>query len=109
MQSKYAGRLHVAIVMDGNGRWAESRGLPRTAGHCAGAEAVVRVVESASALGLGTLTLFAFSADNWRRPSEESAGIFAVVAAYLRDETPRAVRQGVRVRVIGRRDRLPQA
>ena len=107
MQSSSADRLHVAIVMDGNGRWAELRGLPRTAGHRAGAAAVRRVVACAPLLGIGTLTLFAFSSDNWRRPPDETAGILATVEAYLREEA-RAVPPGLRVRVLGRRDRLPR-
>lgn len=108
MQSPCAERLHVAIAMDGNGRWAEARGLPRTAGHAAGAGAVLRVVASAPQLGIGTLTLFAFSSDNWRRSPDETAGILEVVAEYLRDEAPRLAGQGIRACVIGRRDRLPR-
>lgn len=107
MQSSSADRLHVAIALDGNGRWAELRGLPRTAGHRAGAAAVRRVVACAPLLGIGTLTLFAFSSDNWRRPPDETAGILATVEAYLREEA-RAVPPGLRVRVLGRRDRLPR-
>ena len=107
IQSSYADRLHVAIALDGNGRWAELRGLPRTAGHRAGAAAVRRVVACAPLLGIGTLTLFAFSSDNWRRPPDETAGILATVEAYLREEA-RAVPPGLRVRVLGRRDRLPR-
>ena len=107
MQSSSADRLHVAIALDGNGRWAELRGLPPTAGHRAGAAAVRRVVACAPLLGIGTLTLFAFSSDNWRRPPDETAGILATVEAYLREEA-RAVPPGLRVRVLGRRDRLPR-
>ena len=99
--------LHVAIVMDGNGRWATRRGWPRTAGHRAGAEAVRRVVEAAPGLGIGALTLFAFSADNWKRPPSEVAALLRLFARYLRSETPRLVANGVRLAVIGRRDRLP--
>ncbi len=108
MQSSIDDRLHVAIAMDGNGRWAQRRGLPRTAGHRAGADAVRRVVAAAPVLGIGTLTLFAFSSDNWRRPPDEAAGILETVAAYLHDDATRAIRQGVRVRAIGRRERLPR-
>jgi undecaprenyl diphosphate synthase len=99
--------LHVAIVMDGNGRWAARRGLPRTAGHRAGAEAVRRVVEAAPGLGISALTLFAFSADNWKRPAGEVAALMRLFARSLRTETPQLVENGVRLTVIGRRDRLP--
>ena len=99
--------LHVAIIMDGNGRWATRRALPRTAGHKAGAEAVRRVVEAAPAQGITALTLYAFSADNWRRPAREVGALMALFAHHLRDETPRLLANGVRVSIIGRRDRLP--
>jgi undecaprenyl diphosphate synthase len=92
--------------MDGNGRWALARGLPRLAGHRAGAEALRRTVEAAPDLGIGVLTLFAFSADNWRRPPEEVAGLMQLLAEHLRSETGRCLRNGVRIEVIGRRDRL---
>lgn len=98
--------LHVAIIMDGNGRWATRRGLPRTAGHRAGVEAVRRVVESAPDLGIGTLTLFAFSAANWRRPPEEVSALMRLLQVYLRAETRRFVESGARLSMIGRRDRL---
>jgi len=101
--------LHVAIIMDGNGRWAQSRGLPRTAGHRAGAEAVRRVVEAAPRLGIATLTLYAFSADNWQRPQAEVQTLLRLLYEYLMAETSRCVAHGVRVSVIGRRDRLPRA
>jgi undecaprenyl diphosphate synthase len=99
--------LHVAIVMDGNGRWAGRRGLPRVAGHRAGAEMVRRVVEAAPGLGIGALTLYAFSADNWKRPAGEVAALMRLFARYLRAEVPRLVDNGVRLEVVGRRDRLP--
>jgi undecaprenyl diphosphate synthase len=99
--------LHVAIVMDGNGRWAERRGLQRVAGHRVGATAVRHVVETAPDLGIGALTLFAFSADNWKRPASEVATLMRLFARHLRTETPRCVANGVVLRVIGRRDRLP--
>jgi undecaprenyl diphosphate synthase len=99
--------LHVAIVMDGNGRWAGRRGLPRVAGHRAGAETVRRVVEAAPGLGIGALTLYAFSADNWKRPPGEVAALMRLFARYLRGEVPRLVGDGVRLEVVGRRDRLP--
>lgn len=94
--------------MDGNGRWALARGLPRVAGHQAGAEAVRRAVESAPGLGIGVLTLFAFSSDNWRRPAEEVNALMALFMQFLGDETTRCVEQGVRLEVIGRRDRLAE-
>lgn len=97
---------HVAIVMDGNGRWAEERGLARLDGHRAGADAVRRATEAAVKLGVPMLTLYAFSSDNWRRPDSEVRGLFALFARYLRSERPRALREGVRISVIGRRDRL---
>lgn len=99
--------LHAALIMDGNGRWALSRGWPRLAGHKAGAETVRRVVEAAPNLGIGTLTLYAFSADNWKRPSTEVSGLFRLFSKYLKQETAKLVEQGVRFEVIGRRDRLP--
>jgi len=99
--------LHVAIVMDGNGRWAGRRGLPRVAGHRAGAEALRRTVEAAPGLGVGALTVYAFSADNWKRPAAEVAALMRLFARYLRSEVPRLVESGVRLEVVGRRDRLP--
>jgi undecaprenyl diphosphate synthase len=99
--------LHVALVMDGNGRWAKARGWPRTAGHRAGAGAVRRVVEAAPSCGVTTLTLYAFSADNWKRPESEVRTLFALLAGFLRRETARCVDNGVRFTAIGRRDRLP--
>jgi undecaprenyl diphosphate synthase len=101
--------LHVAIIMDGNGRWARARGLPRVAGHRAGADAVRRVVESAPALGIGALTLYSFSSDNWQRPPAEVKALMGLFQAYLRMETGRCVAEGVRIRMIGRRDRLAPA
>ncbi len=100
------GDLHIAIIMDGNGRWAVERGLPRTAGHRAGAEAVRRVVESAPDLGVSTLTLYAFSSDNWRRPAREVAALMKLFRLYLLTETATCVKQGIRISVLGRRDRL---
>jgi len=98
---------HVGIIMDGNGRWAEQRRWPRVAGHPAGAASVRRVVEASPGLGIGTLTLYAFSADNWRRPRDEVRRLMALLREYLRDEVARCVQNGVRVTAIGRRDRLP--
>jgi undecaprenyl diphosphate synthase len=109
MQSTLIGNdLHVAIIMDGNGRWALRRGLPRPAGHRAGVEAIRRVTEAAPDLGVGTLTLFAFSTDNWRRPPDEVGALMALLRLYLRNETARLAEAGVRLSVIGRRDRLPE-
>lgn len=101
-----SGALHVGIIMDGNGRWATARGLPRLAGHRAGAAVVRRIVEAAPGLSIGTLTLYAFSADNWQRPLPEVNGLMQLFGRFLREETDRAVRHGVRLSVIGRRDRL---
>jgi len=100
--------LHVAIIMDGNGRWATARGLPRVAGHRAGVAAVRRVVKRAPDVGISRLTLYAFSSDNWRRPASEVEGIFRLLGAFLRLETARLRQHGVRLQVIGRRDRLPK-
>lgn len=93
--------------MDGNGRWATARGLARAAGHHAGIAAVRRTVEAAPDLGIGTLTLFAFSADNWKRPAAEVAALMTLLRLYLGLEAGRLVREGVRLTALGRRDRLP--
>jgi len=108
MQSKLPEGLHVAIIMDGNGRWATRRGLPRVAGHRAGVAAVRRIVERAPDLGITRLTLYAFSSDNWSRPAHEVRSIFWLMRAYLRLENERLRNTGVRLEVIGRRDRLPE-
>jgi len=99
-------QIHAAIIMDGNGRWATARGLPRLAGHRAGAGAVRRAVESARRLGIGTLTLYAFSSDNWRRPAEETGGLMQLFEQHLKAEATKCLEQGVRISVLGRRDRL---
>jgi len=99
-------KLHVAVIMDGNGRWATRRGSPRSAGHRAGMAAARRIVEAAPGLGVTTLTLFAFSAENWRRPAEEVATLMWLLRAFLRAETQHLVDNGARLSVIGRRDRL---
>jgi undecaprenyl diphosphate synthase len=106
LQNAEPSKLHVAIIMDGNGRWAEARGLPRTAGHRAGVETVKRIVEAAPACGVRTLTLFAFSSDNWRRPRREVWSLMRLMHHYLRSETEECVKRGIRVEVVGRRDRL---
>jgi undecaprenyl diphosphate synthase len=98
--------LHVGIIMDGNGRWALSRGLPRILGHRAGIESARRVIEAAPDHRVGTLTLFAFSSDNWRRPQEEVDALMRLMEWYLDHETSRCIENGVRIEVIGRRDRL---
>jgi undecaprenyl diphosphate synthase len=98
--------LHVAIIMDGNGRWAQGRGLPRTAGHIEGAKAVNEVVETAARAGIRALTLYAFSADNWGRPSAEVAALMRLLRRYLMTETTRCIEQSIRINIIGRRDRL---
>src|SRR6266508_2609301 len=99
--------LHVAIIMDGNGRWAAARGLPRLAGHRRGAAAVRRVVQAAPGLGIGTLTLYAFSTANWKRPPHEVSGLMRLCRRHLDSARPALVLDGVRLTVIGRRDRLP--
>ena len=105
-QSSRPPGVHVGIIMDGNGRWATARGLPRPAGHRAGADAVRRVVEAAPGAGVGVLTLFAFSSDNWRRPPTEVAWLMRLFRDYLTAETARCVSNEVRLEIIGRRDRL---
>src|SRR3989441_8993988 len=106
---KQSTSLHVAIVMDGNGRWATRRGLPRAAGHRAGAEAVRRVVQIAPGCGITALTLYAFSSDNWTRPATEVSMLMRLFARHLRTETAELAAQGVKLMVIGRRDRLPHS
>ena len=98
--------LHVGIIMDGNGRWANSRGLPRIAGHRAGADAVRRTVEAAPGLGIGTLTLFAFSSDNWQRPLREVAALMRLFRTYLLAENEKCREHGIKIEVVGRRDRF---
>jgi undecaprenyl diphosphate synthase len=107
MQSDLSSKLHVGIIMDGNGRWATRRGLSRLRGHEAGVEAIRRIVGAAPAQGVGTLTLYAFSSDNWRRPKTEVTALMGLLRFYLANEIQALVRNGVRLTVIGRRDRLP--
>jgi undecaprenyl diphosphate synthase len=102
-----AGRLHVGIIMDGNGRWATMRGLSRLRGHEAGVKAIQRVVQLAPGQGVGTLTLYAFSSDNWRRPPAEVAALMGLLKFYLANEVASLKRNGIRLSWIGRRDRLP--
>ena len=98
---------HVAIIMDGNGRWAKARGLPRSAGHQRGAESVRRAVEGARELGIGYLTLYAFSSENWKRPAAEVDDLMGLLRLYLRRELAELDSNQVRVRFIGERERLP--
>ena len=105
----FDGGLHVAIVMDGNGRWATARGLPRRRGHEAGARTVRAIVEAAPPLGVGLLTLYAFSADNWKRPRREVGALLALFRRYLDAECGRLRDAGVRLSIVGRRDRLPRS
>ena len=105
--SEIAAPFHVAIVMDGNGRWATSRGMGRADGHRRGADAVRRTVRAAPSLGITTLTLFAFSSDNWKRPESEVGTLLRLFGNYLLSERRELRQNGVRLSVIGRRDRLP--
>jgi undecaprenyl diphosphate synthase len=107
MSTKEPRGIHVAIIMDGNGRWATARGQLRTAGHIAGAKTVRKIVEAAPDCGIGTLTLYAFSADNWRRPTREVSLLMRLFRRYLVSEVARCVTNGVRMKIIGRRDRIP--
>lgn len=99
--------LHIAIVMDGNGRWATARGFPRRRGHEAGARTVRTIVEAAPPLGVSMLTLYAFSSDNWKRPPREVSALMALFRRYLASECDRLRDEGIRLSIIGRRDRLP--
>ena len=105
--SGHSAGLHVAIIMDGNGRWAHLRNLPRTAGHHAGVGALREIVHAAPGAGIATLTVYAFSSDNWTRPAAEIGGIFALLRSFLDRELARLVAAGVRLTFIGRRDRVP--
>jgi undecaprenyl diphosphate synthase len=100
--------MHVAIIMDGNGRWATQRGLPRTSGHVEGAKAVRTIVEAAARSDVQILTLYAFSSANWTRPAAEIAALMQLFGQYLFTETRRCVEQSIRINVIGRRDRLSE-
>ena len=99
---------HVAIIMDGNGRWAKARGLPRASGHERGVEALRRTVDAAGRMGVKYLTVFSFSTENWRRPKEEVSALFGLLKAYVKRDLARLKREGVRVRVIGAREGLPK-
>jgi len=98
--------LHVGIIMDGNGRWAQRRGLPRTAGHVEGAKTVSEIVETAARAGVRVITLYAFSSDNWRRPGAEVTALMGLLRRYITTETRRCIEQSIRINFIGRRDRL---
>ncbi|HVB85754.1 MAG TPA: polyprenyl diphosphate synthase [Candidatus Dormibacteraeota bacterium] len=102
-------QLHVAILLDGNGRWAASRGLARSEGHRAGVAAVRRIVRAAPALGIGTLTLYAFSSNNWERPAAEVSALLALLEDFLRNSAAELETERIRLRVIGRRDRIPRS
>src|SRR5580700_178324 len=101
LHTTFGGGLHAAIIMDGNGRWAAARGLPRIAGHSAGADAVRRTIEAAPSLGISILTLYAFSADNWRRPPREVGALMKLLGRYLIQERDRCIANGVRLQAIG--------
>jgi undecaprenyl diphosphate synthase len=100
------GPLHVAVIMDGNGRWAAARGLPRVEGHRRGVEALRRVVRAANELGILYLTIFSFSSENWSRPATEIGDLFGLLRRFIRNDLATLHRDGVRVRVIGERDGL---
>jgi undecaprenyl diphosphate synthase len=110
--SRFSGpvpNLHIAILLDGNGRWAAARGLPRSEGHRAGVAAVRRIVRAAPSMGIGTLSLYAFSANNWERPSGEVISLLGLLENYLRADAAECAAHGVRLSVIGRRDRIPRS
>lgn len=98
--------IHAGIIMDGNGRWATARGLPRVAGHREGVNAVSRTMEAAPPLGIGAITLYAFSADNWKRPEEEVSALMRLFEQYLDNQVEECAQKGIRLSFIGRRDRL---
>jgi undecaprenyl diphosphate synthase len=104
-----SGTLHVAILLDGNGRWAAQRGMPRPEGHRAGVAAVRRIVGAAPGLGVGKLTLYAFSSNNWDRPTGEVSSLLTLLEHYLETESEACAQEGIRLRVIGRRDRIPRS
>src|SRR5689334_18536731 len=99
--------IHVGIIMDGNGRWAAARSMPRTAGHRAGVRAARKIVEAATRAGVGTVTLYAFSSDNWSRPTPEVGALMRLLRRSLAIESKRCLDNGVRLTIVGRRDRLP--
>ena len=101
------GPRHVALIMDGNGRWAKARGLPRSLGHRAGVEALKRTVQAAPDLGLTCLTVFGFSTENWSRPEDEVSDLMGLVRTYVASDLARLEKAGVRLRILGRREGLP--
>jgi len=106
-ETNHNSKLHIAIIMDGNGRWAAGRGLPRTMGHRAGIEAVRRTLKAARELPVSHLTLYSFSAENWRRPAEEIGELMGLLRYYLRSELAALHKEGIRVKIIGDRKKLP--
>ncbi len=107
LPGSHDGPKHVALIMDGNGRWAEARGLPRAMGHREGVQALKRTVQAAPTFGIECLTVFGFSTENWRRPAEEVADLMGLVRSYVASDLNRLAREGVRVKVLGRRAELP--
>lgn len=106
-ESDRFGPRHLALIMDGNGRWATARGLPRTVGHRSGVEALKRTVTAGKDFGLECLTVFSFSTENWRRPADEVSDLMGLIKLYVQTDLDRLAREGVRIRVIGRRTGLP--
>jgi undecaprenyl diphosphate synthase len=98
---------HIAIIMDGNGRWAKARGMPRTFGHKAGVDSLRKTVEAAGDLGLEVLTVYAFSTENWRRPEDEIDALFGLLRGFIKSDLDRLHKSGVRVRVLGQREGVP--
>lgn len=107
MQRDFRSQLHVGLIMDGNGRWATARNLSRSQGHEAGVKAIRPIVDASPGAGVGTLTLYAFSSDNWRRPKHEIAVLMGLLRTYLDREIRNLAESGVRLTLVGRRDRLP--
>ncbi len=108
MQSNLQNKLHIGLIMDGNGRWAQLKGLPRHLGHAAGVEALKRVVQASLKSDIGVLTVYAFSSDNWKRPKDEVDRLMFLMRHYLENEIQKLVENGIQLQVIGRRDRLPR-
>ena len=105
---EFQGPRHVALIMDGNGRWAEARGLPRAMGHREGVQALKRTIQAAPKLGIRCLTVFGFSTENWQRPAEEVSDLMGLVRTYVGSDLKRLEREGVRLRILGRREGLPK-
>jgi undecaprenyl diphosphate synthase len=98
---------HIAIIMDGNGRWAKAKGMPRTFGHKAGVDSLRKTVEAAGELGIEVLTVYAFSTENWRRPEDEIDALFGLLRGFIKSDLDRLDKSGVRVRVLGQREGVP--